>query len=87
MKSERSDSSTSPAGRITGSLTMPRGCWDSSGRSNPRARPVQARWWCTAGKQSAGGLRKEAQWAVGAGGLWGDENVLGTDRGDGSTTL
>lgn len=50
MKSERSDSFTSLAGPITGSLTMPQGCWDSSGRSNRRARPTQAHWWCTAGE-------------------------------------
>lgn len=70
MKSERSDSFTSLAGQITGFLTMPQGCWDSSGRSNPRAHPTQGHWWCTAGKWHAQSLWKEAPWAMGVGFLW-----------------
>lgn len=52
-KSERSDSFTSPAGQTTASPTTPLACWDLSGRSNPRAHPMQAHWWYTAGKESS----------------------------------
>lgn len=65
MKSERSDSFTSLAGRIMGSPTMPPACWDSCGKSSPRAHPVQAHWWCTAGKQSSrASWRNHSGWWV-----------------------
>lgn len=66
MKSERSGSFTSLAGRIMESPIMPQGCWDSSDKLNPRAHPIQAHWWYTAGKRSPPELWKEVQWGVGS---------------------
>lgn len=49
MRSGRSGSFTSPAGRTTACPTTPRVCWGSSAESSPRRWPTPGPWWFTAG--------------------------------------
>lgn len=49
MRSGRSDSFTSQAGRTTACPIMPPACWGLLGESSPRLWPTLGPWWFTAG--------------------------------------